>query len=129
LNKAKQEYIVYRIAQAEETYQAALELAKSNFWNSCVNRLYYSCFYAVTALLVHENIETKTHNGVKTKFFQHFIKTGIIKMEYSQLYSDLFDWRQKGDYNDFFDLSENDILPLLQPAEDFIQKIRSLLTL
>jgi uncharacterized protein len=128
LNKAKLEYINYRIAQAEETYQAALELAKSHFWNSCVNRLYYSCFYAVTALLVFENIETKTHNGFKTKFFQHFIKTGIIKMEYSQLYSDLFDWRQKGDYNDFFDLSENDIVPLLQPTKDFIHKIRSLLT-
>jgi uncharacterized protein (UPF0332 family) len=85
LNKVKQEYINYRIAQAEETYKAALELAKSHFWNSCVNRLYYSCFYAITALLVFENVETKTHNGVKTKFFQHFIKTGIIKMEYSQL--------------------------------------------
>lgn len=122
-NTDKIEYVNYRIEKAKETYLAALELSKSHFWNSCVNRLYYACFYAVNALLVNNEIEVKTHNGFKTSFFQHFIKTGVFEIQYSQLYSDLFDWRQKGDYNDFFDLSEEDVLPLLPLVDSFLKII------
>jgi uncharacterized protein (UPF0332 family) len=41
----------------------------------------------------------------------------------------LIDWRQKGNYNDFFDLSEGEVLPLLEPVEIFIKKIKVLLNL
>jgi uncharacterized protein (UPF0332 family) len=44
-------------------------------------------------------------------------------------YSNLIDWRQKGNYNDFFDLSEGEVLPLLEPVEIFIKKIKVLLNL
>ena len=122
-NSDKIEYINYRIEKAGETYQAALELSKLKFWNSCVNRLYYACFYAVNALLVNNELEVKTHNGVKTSFFQHFIKTGVFSFQYGQLYSDLFDWRLKGDYNDFFDLTEEDVKPLLPMVDSFLKII------
>lgn len=123
----KAEYITYRIEKAEETLLAAVQLAQGRFWNSCVNRLYYACFYAVTAMLVNEQIITKTHVGVKTQFFQHFIKTGIIDTKFSMLYSDLFDWRQKGDYNDFFDLTESDVLPLFEQVREFLKISKQLL--
>ena len=43
------ETIQYRLVRAEEAYHDAQILAQSGSWNSCVNRLYYSCFYAVSA--------------------------------------------------------------------------------
>ncbi len=98
----KSAYINYRISRAESTYVAAQDLAKGKHWNSCINRLYYSRFYAVSALLMEENIIPKSHSGVKIQFFQNFIKAGKIELRFGELYSDLFDWRQKGDYNDFF---------------------------
>ena len=48
----RKEYVNYRIESAHKTFDAAKILAENGFWNSAVNRLYYSLFYAVNALLV-----------------------------------------------------------------------------
>ncbi len=121
------DYINYRIQKAEETFGAAKQLISNGFWNSSINRLYYACFYAVTALLIKDNISAKSHNGVKTQFFQNYIKNKKIDIKYGQLYSDLFDWPQKGDYNDFFDMSEKEVTPLINPVEEFIDTVVSLI--
>jgi len=123
----KEEYISYRLQKADETFRAARELIKGGFWNSCVNRLYYACFYAVNALFVRDGIFVKTHSGAKNQFFQNYIKTGIIDLKFSRLYSDLSDWRQKGDYNDFFDLTEDDVNPMFSQVDEFLRTIRNLI--
>jgi len=51
------EYVKYRIEKAYKTYDAAKVLADNGFWNSSINRLYYSLFFAVNALLVLNDIE------------------------------------------------------------------------
>lgn len=48
----KPDYIEYRLSKAREALQDAKLLAENNSWNACVNRLYYSCYYAVSALLL-----------------------------------------------------------------------------
>ncbi len=47
----KEAYIRYRIERAFDTYEVAILLYNNLKWNSAINRLYYSCFYAVSALL------------------------------------------------------------------------------
>ncbi len=54
-----EDYIKYRFIRAEESLDDAYILAQNNKWNTVANRLYYSCFYAVSALLLKHNIETK----------------------------------------------------------------------
>ena len=44
------------------------------------------------------------------------------------MYKRLFDLRQTGDYEDFIDIDEEDITPLLEPAQKFIEEIEKLLT-
>ena len=39
--------IHYRLERAQESLDEARLLADAGRWNTCVNRLYYSCFYAV----------------------------------------------------------------------------------
>jgi len=91
------EYVKYRIESAYKTLDAAKILAENGFWNSAVNRLYYSVFYVVNALLVHQEIQTKSHSATKSQFSMYFVKTGIFDKKYGRLFSELFDWRQKGD--------------------------------
>jgi uncharacterized protein (UPF0332 family) len=117
-------YINYRLEKAEETLEVAELLIENGKWNSAINRLYYSCFYAVTGLLVKTGKTNKSHSGVKTQFFLEYIKTGRIAIEYGKLYGDLFDWRQKGDYGDFFDFQEEDVKPLLSPTRILIHLIK-----
>jgi uncharacterized protein (UPF0332 family) len=119
----KNAYITYRLEKAAQTYEAAELLVQHQQWNSAVNRFYYAAYYAVTALLAQQQMDTKTHAGVKTLFFLNFIKNGKIEMSLGKLYADLFDWRQKGDYADFFDFTQNDVLPLLLPTKQLISAI------
>lgn len=120
----RDEYINYRLQRAEESYNDALLLSDNKRWNSVLNRLYYSCFYAVIALLLKDNIETQTHEGTRTQFGLHFIKAGLIDKEFGKLYTKLFDLRQKGDYGDLFDFDEETVLPLIKATREFLDEIR-----
>jgi len=113
--------------KAYETLEAAQILADGQQWNSAINRLYYACFYAVTALLTEARIETRSHSGAKSQFFLPFVKNKKVDAKFGRLYSDLFDWRQKGDYGDFFDFSNQDVTPLLFPCQQMIDHISTIL--
>ena len=117
------EYVKYRIEKAYQTYEAAKVLSENGFWNSAVNRLYYTLFFAANALLVLNGIETKRHATLKSQFSQHFVKTGKFDKKYGRLLSELYDWRQKADYEVVFDYDENSVLPLFQPVKEMLDQI------
>lgn len=119
--------INYRLERAKETLEDAKLLAEKQRWNSAINRLYYAAYYAVIALLLKENITSTTHNGAKTKFSEYFIKTGLYPTEFGRIYSQLFTWRQKGDYADLFDFTEEKVTPYFEPVEKLIELIEKAL--
>ena len=128
MNNEINDYINYRLKRASDTLDDAKLLAENGSWNSSINRLYYACFYAVSALLFSQSIESKTHKGVRIKLMSEFIKTGKIEKDFGRLYSDLFDWRQEGDYSDFVLFDKELTLPLIQKSEQFIAIIKSILS-
>jgi uncharacterized protein (UPF0332 family) len=89
--------------------------------------LYYACFYAAIALLINENYESKTHSGVKTLLGLHFFKENRIDKSFSLFYERLFNLRQTGDYEDWVYINEEDVLPLIEPVEQFIKTIEKLI--
>jgi uncharacterized protein (UPF0332 family) len=119
---SKQDYINYRINTAKETLEAARCLAKEGHWNSVTNRLYYVCFFAISALLYKYDIYARSHSGLKHQFTLHFIKTGLIDKKLAEVYIELFDYRQAADYADFVDFDENRTFPLFTPVEEHLQK-------
>ena len=118
------EYIKYRFHRAEESFEEALILAENNRWNAVVNRLYYSCFYAVIALLLKNGADTQTHEGARTLFGLYFIKTGLIGKKSGKLFSKLSDFRQKGDYGDLFDFDKETVFPLIDETRCFLDEIK-----
>ncbi len=121
------ELIKYRYLRALETCEEAIILARENHWNTTANRLYYTCFYAVSALLLKKGFSISTHNGVKTEFHTSFVKSGIIPKQLGRTYSRLFNLRQEGDYMDFKRLEKEDIDPFFQEAKEFIAFITTLI--
>jgi uncharacterized protein (UPF0332 family) len=67
MKTTQDDYIKYRFERAWKTFEDAKSLANLKSWNSSMNRLYYSCFYAVLALFSKHNINSRTHSGVKTQ--------------------------------------------------------------
>lgn len=122
-NEERREYAKYRIESAHKTLEAAKVLSENGFWNSTVNRLYYAVFYAVNALLVLNEIQTKSHSATKSQFSLHFVKTGRFDKKHGRLLSELFDWRQKGDYENMFDYNSDLVEPLFEPAAEMIELI------
>lgn len=51
----KSELVTYRIQRAKETLKEVDILIDNQFWTTSINRLYYACFYAVSALLLKNN--------------------------------------------------------------------------
>lgn len=123
----KEDLVNYRLQRAKETLEEAGIMADKKKWNGCVNRLYYSCFYAANALLIQEGLSAKTHSGVKVLFAQHFIKTGKIPEDTGLLYVLLFDRRLEGDYKDFVKLSEEFVQPLIPHTVEFISLAEKLI--
>jgi uncharacterized protein (UPF0332 family) len=121
----RKEYVNYKIESALKTLDAAKVLAENGFWNSAVNRLYYATYYAVNALLVLNGIQSKTHSNTKSQFSLHFIKTGKFDNKYGRLLSRLYDWRQKGDYENIFDYDKDSVQPLFAPVTEMIRLIEN----
>jgi len=123
----RDEYVEYRIKSAFTTLDAAKILADNGYWNSAVNRLYYAAFYAVNALLVKNELFPGSHSGMRTKFSLHFIKTGKLDVRYGKLLSELYDWRQKGDYDNIFDYNEESVKPMFDQVFEMISTIQQLI--
>ena len=121
-----EDYASYRLQRAEETIREVDIHIEHQLWNTAVNRMYYACFYAVSALLIKHGVETLTHSGTRQKFGQLFVKTELVDRSLAKLYSDLFDKRHKGDYNDFFDHNEVSVLRLYPMSKQFVDKIKEL---
>lgn len=119
----KQDLLKYRLRRARDTYEDAQILADKSRWNSTINRLYYAAYYAVMALLLDSDLNPTTHNGAKSNFSEYFIKTDKIPMELGKIYSQLFTWRQKGDYDDLFDFDKDKVLPYFTPVNDLISLV------
>ena len=123
----KKDLVRYRLEKSSTTFDEAKSLSESGFWGGTANRLYYCCFYAVLALLAKDNVTASTHNGVRTEFFKRYIKTGILDKQISVLYSKLMSKRQESDYDDFLEFSQEEILPLFEDVQSFLDTIRRLL--
>lgn len=118
MKNLQEDIIAYRLKRARETFEDAEILADHGKWNSSINRLYYACYYAVTALQLKYGFKTSTHSGVKTVFSESFIKPQIISPELGKIYAQLFTFRQKGDYSDFFDFNGERVLPYFEPVKN-----------
>ena len=124
--KTKKDLVKYRLARAKETFEEAQILAEREKWNAAINRLYYSAYYAVMAILLHSGLKPTTHNGAKSNFTEHFIKTNIISKELGKIYSQLFTLRHKGDYDDFFNFQKDQVIPYFSTVKELINVIEKL---
>ena len=119
--------IAYRLQRAREALEEARLLADHRHTNAAVNRLYYACFYAVSALLYSRGFSAVKHSGVRSLFGRHFVKTGLVSKELAAFYNDLFESRQESDYEDFLRIDPQLLTPWLDQAQRFIDAIADLL--
>ena len=123
----KQALIKYRLERANESIKAAQLLFKNKLFTPAMNRIYYSMFYSVQALLVLNEKAFSKHGQVKAYFNKEFIKSGVFPKEFGKLFNTVFEYRQKFDYVDMLVPEEELISDYILEAQNFIDQISSFL--
>ena len=121
------ELINYRRNRAKETLNDAEQLFNSGSLFSAVNRIYYAMFYEVIALLLTKDLSSPKHSGVKSYFNREFVKTGKVSIESGRLFARIFEFRQKGDYEDFVTFEKEKVKEWLSGARHFINELEELI--
>lgn len=124
----KSTLIEYRLERAKETLKEAQYNADGKYYNAAVNRLYYACYYAASALMLEYNLEASTHNGIKSMIGLNFVRTGILESKYGRIYQQLFENRQSGDYEDFVYCDLEMFNSLYPQAVEFVDRINQLIS-
>jgi len=125
--EARKTLIGLWLAKAEESLASAELELNARHINFAVNRLYYACFYAVTALLLRDGKQFARHSTVKSEFSRTYIKPGRVDLKWNKFYQKLFDDRQEGDYIPTATFELKDVSMCLQQAREFIDLIRGLI--
>jgi len=115
-----------RLEKANRAYEQAKGIVELKYWETIANRLYYAAYYAVSALIVAHGEQPQTHSGVIHLLGMHFIRTGILNADIGKLYHRLFTMRQTSDYDDTYGLTEEDVLPYIEPTGQLIEKVGAL---
>jgi uncharacterized protein (UPF0332 family) len=124
-SEKKRELAMYRLAQAEESLAEAEYLLRGEKSpRSVINRVYYSMFYSILALLIFEPYSSSKHSGVLAYFNQHFIKTGLLSEDLGRAVNKAFDLRQRADYREQIVIAHDQVAPFLDEASRFLNAAR-----
>lgn len=126
-SEARKTLIGLWLNKGEEALASAELELDAGHANFAVNRLYYACFYVVTALLLRDGKQFARHSAVKSEFVRTYIKSGQIDTKWNKFYQKLFDDRQEGDYIPTTIFETSDVTARLQQAREFIDLISCLI--
>ncbi len=65
-----QKHIAVRLLleKSDKNMEQAVRTAELGYWDLVANRLYYSVFHAVNAMMLIDGIKTGTHKGTSVQF-------------------------------------------------------------
>jgi uncharacterized protein (UPF0332 family) len=115
------------IEHARQMLVVAEHNLNDGFHSSAINRAYYAIFYAANALLATQGLARSKHSGVISAFRQHFVKPGLIEVEYSRLYGRIMSDRQAGDYEIDKMLATDQARSDLDDARSFVARMETYL--
>jgi uncharacterized protein (UPF0332 family) len=119
--------IAANLERAEQSIQAARQLASGDYDDFAAARAYYAAFYAATAVLLSEGLELSKHSAVIASIHQRFVKTGKLSEEHGKALNWLFELRGVADYGGTAHVSRQEVDQAIEAAEKFIKAIKLLL--
>jgi uncharacterized protein (UPF0332 family) len=115
------------IKHANQMLDVATHNIADGFVGSAINRAYYAIFYAANALLATQGIARGKHSGVVAAFREHFVKPGLIEVEYSRIYGRVMDDRRASDYEIEVPVETEAAEKDLSDAQRFVERVERLL--
>jgi uncharacterized protein (UPF0332 family) len=123
----KDDILKIKIGRANKTLSEADKMMEFNFNRAALNRFYYACFYAATALLYKKDIFTKTHSGVKQMLGLHYVSVDIMPKSMGTFYGNIFISRLGSDYDDLADPDPGLVKEYAILAKEFVTTAQNIL--
>ncbi len=116
----------YRLERATESLDEAELLINTGHLSAAASRLYYACFYCVSALLLTEGQASKKHSGLRALFERGWVKPRLVSVDMGRFYRRMFDHRHEADYADFITFDADQVRQWLREAVGFVEQVSSL---
>ena len=119
---SRKEVALY-VENATQSMSVAQLNMENDYYTAAINRAYYAIFYAANALLATKKLARSKHSGVLSAFRQHFVKTGILSSELSDIYGQVMEDRHEGDYEIITATSKEDAEVDILQAKQFVDAV------
>ncbi len=122
---ARRETIDYWMSKATESLLSARSELQADRLDFAVNRAYYACFYAASAVLL--NVGKVKHSGLRGAVHRDLVKTGLLETRWGKIFDRTFENRQSGDYLAMWRFEREQVERLIREAEGFVKEMGRLL--
>jgi uncharacterized protein (UPF0332 family) len=118
--------VKFWIDKADSAIQDAKLLMENGRFSACVNRLYYSVFYAASAVLAFRGQNYGRHSAVRSAVHRDFVNSGIIDREYGRLYDILMSRREQADYRPAVVFCADEVSDYYLRAQKMVEVLKTL---
>jgi uncharacterized protein len=115
-----QDLIDLRLVQADESLNEARTLIEKNMCRGAMDRVYFTMFYCVCALLATKEFEPFGQGDVAAKFHREFVKTGLVPREIGERFALTTQLHQDTDFGAHAPPDCGRMKQLLAEAENFL---------
>ena len=124
---SRENLVSYRLQRAKIALEEADFNANGGYYNTAINRLYYACYYAASALMLKHELSAVTHKGIKVMLGLRFISQGLLEPKFGRIYDDVFNHRHSGDYEDFVYCDNEEYQRLKGESIQFVEALTRLI--
>lgn len=125
--EARESLVTYWMASADEALASARSEQAACRLRFAMNRAYYACFYAASALFMHDGKKYVKHAGLRSAVHRELVHSRRISLELGQAYDSLFDARQQADYAEVAQFATAEVEHALSRATSFVAEMKRLL--
>ncbi len=111
--------------QALESAQSEYQAKRLDF---AVNRAYYACFYAASAVMLRRGKQFVKHAGLRSAIHKDLVKSGLLAAKWGKVFDRAFENRQAADYLILVVFEPDQVKQQIQEAQSFVQEMQALLS-
>ena len=126
-DEARRAVIQHLMEKAGQALAAARREHAAGDISLAVNRVYYACFYAASAVLLGDRRQSVKHTGVRAAVHQHLVKPGRLSAAMGRFYDEAFKERQQADYAMPVEFEPATVTARIEQAEHFVAQMQGLL--
>jgi uncharacterized protein (UPF0332 family) len=123
----RQTLIGHRLAQMRTAARSSRVLLNELDMQGAANRLYYSIFYAISALALAREKSFSRHGALIGWFNSEYVNSGKIDSSFGRFINTSWKNRTRGDYQVIVNVNREDIDDSLSTLDEFISHIEELL--